>query len=156
MAKLKLGARPGPFSRTVKFTMLDGDDTELSLTFKYRTKREFGALIDGLIKAASAPPKPAEDDAQQALDITPNDKAATQAVEPADAPEAVQSMKLSEFLESSVEAQADYILQIAEGWDIGAPFSRENVIAFCDEQPGGAKAVMAMYREAITEGRLGN
>jgi hypothetical protein len=76
MAKLKLGARPGPFSRTVKFTMLDGDDTELSLTFKYRTKREFGALIDGLIKAASTPPKPAEDDAQQALDIAPDDKAA--------------------------------------------------------------------------------
>jgi hypothetical protein len=155
MAKVVLGKRPKSFTRAVKFTMVDGDEAELSLTFKYRTKREFGALIDGLIASASAPAKPAEDAAQQALDIAPDEPAAPAAA-PSAAADDGQALKLSAFLETGIEAQADYILQIAESWDIGVPFDRENVMAFCDEQPAGAKAAMAMYREAITEGRLGN
>lgn len=143
MAKVTLGKRPKSFSRKVEFTMVDGDSAELTVVFKYRTKREFGALIDELVQ----PAKQAEASNADQPSLIDTD---------ASVPE-VKTVQLVEFMTASIEAQADYILKICDGWDIpDAPFDRESVIAFCDEQPAGAKAVMSMYREAITEGRLGN
>ncbi len=150
MAKIVLGKRPQSFKRTVSFTMVDGDTGELTLTFKYRTKREFAALIDELSQPA-AQAEPAQD-AQLSIEGVPQPQALP---EPA-AEQPVKIPQLSEFMAVTIESQADYILKIAEAWDLDAPFDREHVIAFCDEQPGGALAVMSKYREAITEGRLGN
>ena len=150
MAKIVLGKRPQSFKRPVTFTMVDGDIGELTLTFKYRTKREFAALIDELSQPA-AQAEPAQD-AQLSIEGVPQPEALP---EPAAEPP-VKIPQLSEFMAVTIESQADYILKIAEAWDLDAPFDREHVIAFCDEQPGGALAVMSKYREAITEGRLGN
>lgn len=55
-----------------------------------------------------------------------------------------------------IEANAGYILDIATGWDMDAPFDRQHVERLCDELPGVALAIMTAYRQAITEGRLGN
>lgn len=151
MAKIVLGKRPQSFKRPVSFTMVDGDIGELTLTFKYRTKREFAALIDGLSQPA-AQAEPAQD-AQLSIEGVPQ---ADVVAPDATAEQSVKIPQLSEFMAVTIESQADYILKIAEAWDLDAPFDREHVIAFCDEQPGGALAVMSKYREAITEGRLGN
>lgn len=162
MAKVVLGKRPKSFNRSVEFTMLDGDAAELSLTFKYRTKREFGALIDSLTASARQPATDAAQAAPGSADQLPlladagaaAQPAATQAQPELAAPKLPQ---LAEIMLASIGAQADYILQIAEGWDVpDTPFTREHVLNFCDEQPAGAQAVMKVYRESITEGRLGN
>lgn len=38
MAKIKLGARPKNFTRTVSFPMLDGSTGKIEVTYKYRTR----------------------------------------------------------------------------------------------------------------------
>lgn len=53
MAKIKLGAHPTVLARTVKFTLPDGSAAQIECGFVYRTRTEFGALIDGLAAAVS-------------------------------------------------------------------------------------------------------
>lgn len=53
MATIKLGQRPKVFKPChVRFQMPDGENGEITITFKYRTRTEFGALIDGMFKEA--------------------------------------------------------------------------------------------------------
>lgn len=54
MAKIKLGQRPESFKKKVTFPMLDGTTGEITITYRYRTRKEFGALLDGLIEDAKA------------------------------------------------------------------------------------------------------
>lgn len=132
MAKITLGKRPKSFKATVVFPMLDGDQGEIGMVYVYRTKREFGALIDETFSPARIEQAAATEDAPEALSGS-----ATQA------------------MDRGLAANADYILQIAEGWDIGVPFDREHIVQLGDEQPAAVLAVMSKYRAAITEGRLG-
>jgi hypothetical protein len=72
----------------------------------------------------------------------------------------VQSLKVA--LATTRDTNADYILKIAEGWNLtddeGAPleFNRANVAQMCDELPGVAMEIINVYRMAVSEGRLGN
>jgi predicted DNA-binding protein len=50
MAKIKLGDRPKSFKAKVTFPLLDGDTGVMELSFRYRTRTEFGAFIDELMK----------------------------------------------------------------------------------------------------------
>lgn len=55
MATIKLGQRPKTFKPCpVRFQMPDGESGEIMITFKYRTRTEFGALIDGMFKEAGS------------------------------------------------------------------------------------------------------
>jgi hypothetical protein len=60
MAKIKLGSRPKSFSKVVKFPMLDGSTGAINVTFKYRTRTEFGEFIDALLAGAEKSPEGAE------------------------------------------------------------------------------------------------
>ena len=51
---------------------------------------------------------------------------------------------------------AEYILKIANGWDLDDEFNLDNALKLCDELPAAATAIMQTYRAAIVEGRLGN
>ena len=57
MPTIKLGARPKSFARVVKAQDLDGSELLIPVTFKYRTRKEYGAWIDSL------PPEPTAADA---------------------------------------------------------------------------------------------
>lgn len=46
MAKIKLGARPVSINRTVKFDLPDGTAGQIECGFAYRTRAEFGTLVD--------------------------------------------------------------------------------------------------------------
>ncbi|GAB3763469.1 hypothetical protein GCM10028796_17010 [Ramlibacter monticola] len=128
MAKIKLGARPKSFKRTVKFPMLEGGEGAIEVSFKYRTRSEFGAFLDEVMAAgkARAQEQPSED------------------------------LSVEELHKRTAAANTDYILQIADGWNLDEEFSHANVLQLCDELPGAANAVMEIYRVAINEGRLGN
>jgi hypothetical protein len=130
MAKIKLGARPKHFPATVKVKMLNGDEVSVEMKFKYRTRSEFGAFLDEIF--AENEVKPA-DNSEQAIVAT-----------------------LQNAYETGVARHADQIMRAAEGWNLDEEFSREKVIALCDEIPAAAFAIMETYRIAITEGRLGN
>lgn len=125
--KIKLGQRPKNFVAPVKFKLLDGSDAVIDVTFKYRTRSEFGAFLDEVF-AANAPLAPAEG---------------------AENP-------LATAYQVGVERHAAQIMLAAEGWNLDEPFTAENVQALCDEIPAAGVAIISAYQAAITEGRLGN
>lgn len=136
MAKIKLGARPKNFKRVVKFPMVESGEGALGVTYKYRTRSEFGAFIDALMEAAKIKPDMGDD------------------------AEAKFSMK--DLMEKTAGANADYIIEVLDGWDLtdedGKPIelSLANIRQLADEQPAAVNAIMENYRVAITEGRSGN
>ena len=127
MATIKLGARPKSFKRAVSFPMLDGTTGTIEVSFKYRTRKEFGEFIDGIMAAAGE---------QKA------------------APDAPFSM--AALMEKTAGANADYVLQVADGWNLDEPLNHANVEQLSDEIPAAVTAIMETYRVLVTEGRLGN
>jgi len=130
MAKVILGKRPKNFKTKVQFPMLEGEDGVIEVSYIYRTKTEFGALIDDLLTEAG--------------------------VEPAGVDAESQKFSLQEAMRRTKEANADYLMKVIDGWNLDEPFSRDTVAQLCDEVPAAAMAIMNQYRAAITEGRLGN
>lgn len=131
MAKIILGKRPKSFKHTISVQLPEGGTGTMQLSFKYRTRSEFGAFVDALVDAAKvAPPASASDE-----DV---------------------AFSLQQALEKTRDTNADYILQIVDDWNLDQEFSRAAVVQLCDELPGMALAIINDYRAAITEGRLGN
>lgn len=125
MAKVTLGKKPETITHTVQAQMPDGTQAELAMVYRYRTRKQFAALIDEFFGAGTG-------DGQ----------------EPATVGEATAR---------GIKKNVEYILAIAVGWDVqDAPFDAENIEQLCDEAPGVMMKIMSDYREAITEGRLGN
>lgn len=136
MAKITLGKRPKNFKKTISVQMLDGTTGTVECVFKYRTKKEYGEFIDGITEAARAAEKAKETPKAEEAEVKP--------------------FSLAEYLEKSVDAGADYILQILEGWNLDVELSKEAVEDLANEFPGAAAAIIETYRTAVTEGRLGN
>lgn len=129
-ARIKLGARPKTFKYKVAVAMPEGGEGVIEVNYRYRTRKEFGAFLDGILAEAKGKAKLVSDD-----DVV---------------------LSLAEALATTSEANADMILQIAEGWDLEHEFNHANVAQLCDELPGVAMAIINTYRQAVTEGRLGN
>jgi hypothetical protein len=130
MAKIILGKRPKSFKRTLKVALPEGEEGSIELSFRYRTRTEYGSFVDALLQAAKVTPA----------------SAAAEDVE----------FSLAQALELTRDTNADYIMQIVDGWNLDVDFSRAAVVQMCDELPGVALAIINDYRAAITEGRLGN
>lgn len=134
-AKIKLGTRPKHIKHTVVIPMLEGGSASVQMQYVYRTRAEFGALVDGLVAQAQAD---------------------TKALEPTGQPADDAAFSLAGTLAATNATNAAYILKIADGWDLDEPFTPDTVLQLCDELPGAALAIINAYRAAITEGRLGN
>lgn len=139
MAKIVLGKRPETFKRTVAVPMLDGTKGTIECTFRYRTRKEFGALVDG-IRADTE-----KLGAQATSEAAPVEEGA---------PSKAWSMR--DHFEKLVGTNADYILQILDGWNLDVPLSAESLQQLSDELPAASEAIIEAYRVAIIEGRLGN
>ena len=145
MTKIVLGKRPKTFAPvTVTVPMPEGGTGEIGVTYKYRTRKQYGELFDGLFAEAGV--KPAE------LPLSlPADGA--------DIPEALaeaERFSLEEMLKGLTDKNATVIMNVLEGWDLDQPFTLPNVEQLCNELPGAALAVIERYRQACIEGRLGN
>ncbi len=136
MSKVKLGSRPKHFKATIQVPLHEGQAGTIQVSYIYRTRKEFGAFVDELLAAV------------------PKQAAAAVADEAAAAPAGKYS--LAADLGKSIDTQADYIMRIADGWDLDEPFNRLSVYTLCDELPGAAVAIIEHYRNAVSEGRLGN
>lgn len=131
MGKITLGNRPKTFKKAITVTLPEGGTGVVTMNYLYRTRVQFGALVDEMINAAGvAPPK-------------------------SEAPEDV-AFSLRTAMETGVEKNAEYILRVADGWDIDEDFNATTVRRLCDELPGAALDIIETYRAAVTEGRLGN
>lgn len=136
MAKIKLGARPKTFKHMIKVALPEGGEGEVQMVYKYRTRTEFGAFLDELFAEAKVQAK-----SQSEEDVV---------------------MSLKTALATTRDTNADYILKIAEGWNLTddenqpLEFNRANLAQMCDELPGVALEIINVYRAAVAEGRLGN
>lgn len=128
MAKIVLGARPKNFKRTISFPMLDGTTGSMEVTYKYRTRKEFGVFIDSILEAAGEKTGQSED----------------------------EKFSMAKLMEMTAGKNAEYVLQVVESWNLDADLSRESVEQLADELPAAVNTIMETYRLAITEGRLGN
>lgn len=130
--KITLGARPKTFTRPVTFDLPEGGQGVIHMVYRYRTRSEFGAMVDSMAaQAGVAPPKSGSAD-----DV---------------------AVSLRAILQAGTDQYAAYIMQIADGWDVpDHPFELGAVQQLCDELPGGALAIIQDYRAACVEGRLGN
>lgn len=126
MAKLALGTRPVNFSHAVKFKMLDGIEAAIEVTYKYRTRKEYGAFVDQVAAAAKE---------ERVAD---------------------EGFSWANVMEKTGTANAEYVMQVVDGWNLDEPFTLENVQQLADELPAAVAAIMDTYRVAITQGRLGN
>lgn len=126
MAKIVLGNPPKTIKKAIKVQLLDGSDGEVGFLFKYRTRTEYGAWIDSLMSG--------------------------------DEPIGGEVLKMpwEKLAGKTVEANASYIMQAADGWDLDIEFNPENVKQFCNEFPLACSTAMDTYRQAINEGRMGN
>lgn len=127
MPTIKLGARPKSFARVVKAQDLDGSELLIPVTFKYRTRKEYGAWIDSL------PPEPT------AADAVVDGKFSAEA-----------------YVEKVSEWNANKVMQSVDAWGLDVEFGPESVKQLCDEMPAAADAINKDYQSACIEGRLGN
>ena len=133
MAKIKLGATPETFKPIpVKFPLPDGTEGTILATFKYRTRKGFGKLLNTMFAAAGKEaPASAADEPAKPIDF-----------------EAL-------FAETG-EKNAEHLLASLAAWDLDGELNLDNLMAVCDEYPAGAAAMMAAYSRACQEGHLGN
>lgn len=55
-----------------------------------------------------------------------------------------------------VKVNAEYLLQVIEGWNLDEELNEETAHQLANELPAAAAAIMNTYRQAIVEQRLGN
>lgn len=127
MAKIRLGSAPKTFTRSITVDMLDGTKGSIECTFKYMTRTQFGAFLDGVFKDAGV--KPTDDDAKVAI---------------------------AELMAKTRDTNADYLLKILDGWNLDDEVNKENLQQLCDEFPGVANGMMETFRSAVTEGKAKN
>lgn len=139
MAKIVLGKRPETFKRTVAVPMLDGTKGTIECTFRYRTRKEFGALVDGIRAEAE------KLGAQATAEAAPTEEGAP-----------AKAWSMRDHYEKLVGTNAEYMLQILVGWNLDVDLNAEALQQLSDELPAASEAIVDAYRVAITEGRLGN
>lgn len=128
MAKIKLGACPKSFKRTVSFDMLDGSKGTIEAVYKYRTRSEFGAFVDEMFDKAKTP----------------------------ESEELPKQLSMTELMEKTKDSNADYLLKVLDDWNLDEELNHANLEQLADEVPAAVGALMENYRAAILEGRLGN
>lgn len=131
MAKITLGQRPKTFPKTVSFPMLDGTTGHIAVQYRYRTRKEYGAMVDHMVAEANAATAEAGEQAQG-------------------------EFSMESHLGKTSQQNAAYILQAAASWDLDQPLNATTAQELADELPAAALAIIESYRAAITEGRLGN
>ena len=127
MAKIKLGARPETFAPfPVKFTMPDGSEGVINPTYRYRTRKEFGAMLNEMFSAAGE-----EQTKEGPIDF-------------------------EKLFAKSGGKNAKHLHSSLFAWDLDEEITIPNLEQFADELPAGAAALMSAYNTACNEGRLGN
>ena len=128
MAKIKLGVRPETFAPiSVKFTMPDGLDVAILCTYKYRTRKEFGQMLNDMFGAAGET-----------------------------APEDSTGVDFEKLFSKTGRKNAEHLYKSLAAWDLDEELSLESLEILCDTLPAAAAAMMTAYSAACNEGRVKN
>lgn len=128
MSKLKLGKTPENFKPfAVKFTLPDGTEDQIKVTFRYKTRSQFAAFLNELF-TESGETKPDGDD----------------------------KVDFEALFAKGGEKTVAHLSKIIVEWDFEEPPTRENLSALHDQAPAAATAITQAYSDACTSGKLGN
>lgn len=124
---IKLGARPDTFAQqSVTFSLPDGTQGKIKYKPKFRTRSEFGEMMDEL--GADRGEMPAADD----------------------------DTRWAQVFAQGSESNGKFLHAMLVSWDAEIELSLESLTQFSDELPGGASAILEQYRLLCVNGKLGN
>lgn len=132
-----LGKRPETISGTIEFPLPDGTSAKLECKFKYRTRKEFGALWDEIAGATLA------------LATAQQDTAKKEGEE--------AKFSFAGMFERGDAVNADNVLKYLAAWNEEFPaLSKDTLIELFDQAPAAPAALWDGYRSLCTTGRVGN
>lgn len=128
MASIVLGKRPETFAPvTIKFKAPDGRDLTIpGVVFKYRTRKEFAALVDKANEQHSYKPK------------------------------ADEAFSLAEVFDVADTRMVALLVDSISEWGLDQPVTPKAIEELIDEVPAAAQAIWEAYQGAARDGRLGN
>lgn len=126
--KITLGKRPKTFKEiAVTVTLPDGEEGLIPVTFKYMTRKEFGAWQDDIMNKQKGDKRDDADFSWEALYRAAGDRS------------------------------ADTLLGIIDAWGLDVPLSRDALLAAEEDCGAGVyPALFEAFGKACREGRLGN
>ncbi len=128
MAKLILGKTPATFKPfAVKFTLPDGVEDEIKVTFHYKTRSQFAAFLNELF-TESGEAKPDKD----------------------------EKVDFEKLFAKGGEKTVAHLSKIIAAWDFAEPPTAETLRQLHDQAPAAAAALTSCFSSAATEGKLGN
>lgn len=126
----KPGARPKNFAPfAVKFTAPDGESLAIpGVVFKYRTRKEYGALVDSTNAKGENSYKPVDG----------------------------EKFSLEKFLEAMGKNVVALLLESIDSWGLEIAVTEDGLAQMLDETPAAIQALNECYASAARDGRLGN
>ncbi|TDS68147.1 phage tail assembly chaperone [Comamonas sp. JUb58] len=124
---IKLGNRPETFAqRTVTFPMPDGTTGKIKYKGVYRTRTDFGEMLDQMN------------------------------ADKEDGPAVDEKTRWEQLFSQGSESNGRFLVAAIKTWDAEIELDVESLTQFSDELPGGAAALLEDYRQICLNGRLGN
>lgn len=128
MAKLILGKTPVNFkSFNVEFTLPDGEEDKIFVTYKYMTRTQFAAFLNKLFSSVGE-----------------------------EAPAADEKVDFVKLFAKGGEKTVDHLTEIIAAWDFAEKPTAETMRQLHDQAPAAAAALTTRFSQACTDGKLGN
>lgn len=128
MSKLILGKTPENFKPfNVKFTLPDGQEDQILVTFKYKTRSQFAAFLNELFNEAG--------DEKQ---------------------DAGEKIDFEKMFAAGGEKAVAHLSKIIVDWDFVEKPTAETLRQLHDQAPAAATAITQAYSDSCTAGKLGN
>lgn len=132
--------RPETIDAVVEFPLPDGTTAKLACKFKYRTKKEFGALWDEIVKTLTDAAK------------TEGESKAEEANE-----SVKETVSIEAIFDRGNETAAKNTLRYLAAWPADLPpLTEANLEQLFDEAPASSNAIWNAYRNLCTTGVAGN